>query len=161
MAKKESGREISVLLDSHAFPHSFYFNRFYIEPFEGGHRLMQFAFMVGGATMNTYSVVLEHDAIEQSRKTMLDFLGKMGTASKSKPEQWRPARESQRVDISNIYQMSRAGNVGEIRFGIYAIGTALDAARKEGGPVTISAQPVALLHCDLDLLRLLITQIFA
>lgn len=98
--------------------------------------------------------------MEQSKESMLKFLDVLGGAPAEPLEPWRSAAIVDQVTCSNMMLASRAGAVGELRFGVFSHGAAIDHSKKATGPTTIEGTPVALLHCSLDLLRQVLVKVY-
>jgi hypothetical protein len=160
MAAKPKKIEIFVTLEAERFAVNMFFNRFSVETL-GRHRLIHFGLVVRNETMAQYSTVLEANAIQQSRSSMLDYLGTIGTVDESEPEKWRPLLEGGTVNVSNVIHMSHSGDSAEVRFGVYSSGVALEHLKKATGKVNLAGNPLALLRCDVELQKLLIIQLYS
>ena len=159
MAKKEQKATVYVALSGSQFPVNIYFNRFAWDLVEG-QLLLRFGLVSQDGVLAHFATVLESDAIEQSRDSMLKFLDVLGGAPSEIAEPWRSTAIVEQVPCSNMMMASRTGLIGELRFGIFSHGAALEHSKKTTGTSTIEGAPVALLHCQLGLLRHVLTAVY-
>ncbi len=159
MAKKEQKVSVYVSLDGSQFPVHIYFNRFACDSVDG-QLLLRFGLASPDGVLAHFATLIEMDAIEQSRESMLKFLDVLGGAPSEPMESWRSTASIDQVPCSNMMLASRTGAVGELRFGIYSHGAALEHSKKASGTSTITGAPVALLHCSLDLIRHVLTTVY-
>ena len=151
--------QIKVAPKSTAFARNMFFNRFLVEGLDG-HFLIHFGLVSTGETLSEYSVVLEKQAVNQTRADVLEFLGKLGTISDEEPPKWRPSKRERDIDVSNMILVAHSGGMGEFRFGLYSVGKAVELHTASGTDITMLGQSLALLRCDYELLKKLLAEIF-
>lgn len=161
MAKKEERpRQVSVLatLKEEVYRVNMFFNRFAVEAL-GRHLLVHFGLLQGRNLLASYSCVLESETINASRASMLAFLDAI-EPTESETESWNPPMEVGGVETCNIIHMARSGQIGEVRIGLYSTGVAIEARKTAQTKFDVRANPLALLHCDLDVQKQLLTALF-
>jgi hypothetical protein len=154
MSKGE--HKISVAVQATGFKRSMYFNRFSFEPL-GRHTLAHFGLIdESGVLRDHYSCMFPEHTLKDSRQGLVDYLAKVGAAATQKTL-WNPPTGQLRMDVVNVINMGQT-DVGEIILSSVAVGPAIGRS-KDGKP--IDAEPVALLICEPEIQRLLITELYA
>ena len=162
MAKKEDRpRQVSVLatLKDEHYRVNMFFNRFAVEPI-GRHVLVHFGLLRGRNLLASYACVFEAEMLKASRDSMLVFLDGITEPSESDHDVWNPTMDYRRVEACNIMHMARSGQIGEVRLGLYSAGVAIEIRKSAQTKLEVGANPLALLHCDLDVQKRLLAALF-
>jgi len=107
-----------------------------------------------GDLLESHSCILDKLVIVNSKKSWLEYLGKIGQLPEREFDfDWQPpVSRVGHVPSSNICQIARTGDMAEIRFYTYSMGYLIDKGKgtteKEQ---TITAQPLGLFRSKLDL----------
>ena len=91
---------------------------------------------------------------------MLTFLDGISDPSESEDEIWHPPLDCPGVEACNIMHMARSGQIGEVRLGLYSSGVAIDFWKNSQTKVEVEANPLALLHCDLEVQKRLLVALY-
>lgn len=131
-----------------------FFNKFGLESL-GSQKILYFALMrPDGDILDTWTCIVSNAYLKEVTQSWLDYLGKVGELPAENVNfGWRnQASKFESAYFSNVIQIARAGDHGEIRFFSYSTGFAADKRRESKESTDkILAQPLGLLTSDLDL----------
>jgi hypothetical protein len=148
--------KVTIALHDVNFRRSMFFNRYSIERVDG-HALIDFGLVTSRFVVDSYSVLIDQETLKMEKDSMLAYLGQIG-APNAPVEGGAFIHGERKVDASNCFLMSRSGEIGEIRIGLFSIGIVLE--KKTATPETFEATPLALLRCDANLQRNLLTDLY-
>ena len=138
-----------------------FFNSFSIEQV-AGQFLLEFGLLKGRSVLFLFRRLLLADTVRQSRESLLQFLASI-------PETADPlldcdplpsTRDFDPFTSANLINASRFGELGEIRLGLFSFGHLIEQSKKTTSKGSVSAYPVAILHCDISMLRLFVTKLY-
>ena len=159
MSKSDQKREakISISISPTGYRRRMLFNRFYLQKIDQ-HILAHFGLVDdSGFLRDSYAISLTKQTLEDSKASLTSFLAKVGAPTTALPV-WAPPPMSAGTELANIINVGVSTDA-EIIFSSFAIGPALAKAKETQKPIDID--PIALLRCDPELLKLLIVQLYA
>jgi hypothetical protein len=148
---------LEVGLPPDGFRKSLYFNRFRVER-EEGFCLVQFGLISASALLDTYSCSLPKEALEQNRKSLLEYLNRIGRPAEKPAAIWKGAPIEKQVDVADIIAMAFRGEIAETCLYVFSICSVTRLGKSGTG--SMLAQPLALLRCGPELQRRLIESLY-
>lgn len=137
-----------------------FFNSFSIEQV-AGQFLLEFGLLKGRSVLFLFRCLLLADTVRQSRESLLHFLASIPETADPllDCESLPSTRDFDSITSANLINASRFGELGEIRLGLFSFGHLIEQS-KRASKGSVSAYPVAILHCDISMLRLFVTKLY-
>lgn len=160
--RKPQPKEVSVNWSEGNFGLVTYVTRFGIEPLEG-EKVFHFALLNRiGEQMSCFACIFDSEMLKQQKANWLAYLDKIGLPTQSPDITLRcPSSKLTGVPMVNAALWTRATeDNAEVRFYAFAVGD-LYAARLPGpSAYKVTAQPLALLRCPIELQRQLLVSLY-
>lgn len=159
MSKEEV--KVEVGLPTTGFPRLVPFNRFHIER-EDGWTVVQFGLVSSSGVLSSYSCVFSHDALEQNKQTLLEYLGRIGQPSEAVTTIWKGAPLEKQAEVADVITMAFRGDTAETCLFSFSLSAATRMAQSgqlehdQGVP----AQPLALLRSNVEVQKQFIVGLY-
>jgi hypothetical protein len=150
---------LEVGLPAVGFPKSMHFNRFYIER-EDAFCLVQFGLVSSSGLVNSYSCVFSREMMEQNKKTLLEYLGKIGRPTMGSSAPWKGAPVEKQAEVADVVTMAFRGDTAETCLFFFSISAATRIGRAGAVNEEVPAQPLALLRSTAEMQRQLIVGLY-
>jgi len=136
-----------------AFPVNFCFNQFSVEK-DGGWSVLSVGYLWKGRLLDdVLSFAVSQDAIEMSRKSTLDYLGRIGEIL---PMEHFIVPPAPKIVPANVIGMAYRGDMGEVVLASFTFRRIVLDSKES----TFEADPVALLRSQLNVQRNLIRALY-
>ena len=151
--------QVELKIPASGFPRRMFFNCFFIQKIDG-HSLFHFGLVDESSLLRDYyACLVTLSSMAENLPRFGPFLQGLGAPTRTEIVPWvPPASPSFKTDFANMISLANA-NEGEILFYSFALNPAISISRKLI-PGPMQADPVAMLHCDIDTLRLLVVQLY-
>lgn len=156
----EKTKEITVSMESQAFPRTMLFNRFAIERC-GPFRIFYFTLLDEEEHVrDAYACAIDEETLQRHKDDLLSFVARAGTGTPSDVVPWRPKQSAiSSVDVANVIRGARTGAIGEMRLYNFSTGDVIDCQLR--GKSTVEGAPIALLRCEERLQRAMFLSVYA
>ncbi len=135
-----------------------FFNRFFIQKIEGNF-LIYFALIDDSSILrDTYASVITREAVERTKQSLMQLYDRLPVAEVEK-KAWMPPQSQAETDCATVIGMGSSALTGEVTLSNFSVSAAVTAARSADSK-PLSVDPIALLQCEVPLLRLLITEMY-
>lgn len=155
-------RKVTIEIPQGQFPAVLYANIFGIESVDG-HKIVHFGLMMPPARLlSAWACVFEGTLIENSKESWLKYLAEIEFSDHAGDTSFRcpPEKLAMGVPSANLAELTRNGDMAEIRLSVYSMGDVLND-RREGKTGKIKGQPLAMIRLPLELQRQLIAAIYS
>ena len=146
-------RTFTVEMPFGAFPVSFCFNQFSLEK-DSGWSVLSVGYLSKGRFLDdVLSFAVSQDAIEMSKQSTLDYLGRIGEIL---PMEHFIVPPAPKIVPANVIGMAYRGDIGEVALANFTFRRIVVDSKES----TFEADPVALLRSPLNVQRNLIRALF-
>ncbi len=156
--QKKSSIEVSLVVPQHGFRRYFRFNRFRVDPVDGG-KLFQCAFLTdNGQDFGRYAAFITIADLRNNVPQIGPYLGSIGgnpspDVNWEQGVQWHMAVGPQ-VDMVRHFNLARAGDDAEMALFSYPIGAVLNERKAQQSSPSdshkINVEPLALLSSNVE-----------
>lgn len=142
-----AAKTIRVETLRHGYRRSMPFNRYFIEKIDG-FVVMHFGLLApSGNLLDCYSCAISLVELENQKKSLMDYLGKIGALGEA-PAMWQPPAGLKHVDLCNHIGLCGNSAIGEITLN-NMVGR--EISEMKPNQTTVQADTISLLRSSLEI----------